>query len=85
MSTTNITEKQHAAIDRIQGSLTDDGESVIYYDDNTQLYYLAPMEDIDYLADLMDSDDEDIAGDAYSHWCAGTSHPECDRDGELTE
>lgn len=82
-----IEARIQAAIERIQGSITDDGASVIYYDDNTQLHYLSPIEDLDDLADLMESDDADISGDAYGHWCAGqlTPHPECDEDGNVTE
>ena len=70
-----------SAIERINGSLTEDGESVIYYDDNTQKHYLSPVEDIGDLVSFMNSEDEDVARDAYSHWCAGTSHPECDEEG----
>ena len=79
----SMTPAIKAAMERIEGSLTDDRKSVIYYDDSTQRYYLAPVEDLDDLADYMASEDEDIARDAYSHWCAGTSHPECDREGNL--
>jgi hypothetical protein len=65
-----------AAIELINGSIHNDGASVVYYDDNTQKNYIAPTEDLGDLVLLMESDDEDIARDAYSHWCAATSHPE---------
>ena len=65
-----------AAIELINGSIHNDGASVVYYDDNTQKSYIAPTEDLADLILLMESDDEDIARDAYSHWCAVTNHPE---------
>lgn len=73
------TSRIQAALDRIGGTV--EGNQVIYYDDPTQKFYLAPLEDLSDLADLMEDDDEDVARDAYSHWCAGTSHPECDEEG----
>lgn len=73
------------AKERINGSLTNDGESVIYYDDGMSQHYICPVEDLDDLRALMADDDEDVARDAYSHWCAGTSHSECDEEGNLTE
>jgi hypothetical protein len=60
------------ALERIQGSVI--GESMIYYDDSMQRYYVGPASDLDYLRDLMADDDEEVRSDAYSHWCAGTSH-----------
>ena len=69
------------AIAKIEGSITADKQNVVYFDDSERKYYLAPIEDIADLQKLMDSDDEDIAGDAYSHWCAGNSHDECTPDG----
>lgn len=60
------------ALERINGSII--GNSVVYYDDAMQQYYVGPATDLDYLVELMNSDDEDIARDAYSHWCAGTTH-----------
>lgn len=73
MSTT-----QSEAIAHINGSITPDGTGVIYFDDSTRKHYLAPIEDLQDLMDLMDDEDEAVSSDAYSHWCAGTSHPECD-------
>lgn len=74
---------QSESLARIEGSITTDKQSVIYYDDTTQKFYLAPIDDLQDLQDLMDDPDEDVARDAYSHWCAGTSHPICDADGDL--
>ena len=69
------------ALARIDGCVTDDGKSVVYYDDSTHSYYIAPLADIDELVALIDSDDSDVSRDAYSHWCAMTSHDECDANG----
>lgn len=77
-------EAVEAAIERIDGNRINDDE-VVYYDDNTRSYYKAPVEDLYELAELMMSDDESVASDAYSHWCAGTSHPECDEEGNELE
>jgi hypothetical protein len=44
-----------------------------YYDDAMGRYYIVDAVDVDGLVDYMDSDDDEIARDAYSHWCAGTS------------
>lgn len=74
---------REAALERIDGSLINDGEQVVYYDDCTQEYYLCDIDDLDELRALMAHDDEAVAGDAYSHWCAGTNHPECDSEGNL--
>lgn len=68
MSTVSRSE----ALDRIEGWIA--GKSIIYYDDSMSLYYVGPVEDLDGLCKLMASTDEDIQRDAYSHWCAGTSH-----------
>ena len=47
---------------------------MVYWDDSTLRYYVGPASDLDYLVQLMHDTDEDVARDAYSHWCAGTSH-----------
>ena len=72
MTTAKVSRK--AALARIDGSIVAD--SVIYYDDAMHRYYVGPIGDLDYLCELMASDDDDVARDAYSHWCAGTSHGE---------
>jgi hypothetical protein len=63
---------QKEALARIGGWIVD--TSVIYYDDSMHRYYVGPAADLTDLMDLMGSTDEDISRDAYSHWCAGTSH-----------
>ena len=70
--TTKTTREQ--AAEAINGTI--DGDYVTYYDDNMSRMYRNPVEDLDYLAELLDSDDESIAADAYSHWCAGTDSEE---------
>lgn len=60
------------ALARIDGRII--AGSVVHYDDSMHLYYVGPVEDLEYLAALMEDADEDVARDAYSHWCAGTSH-----------
>jgi hypothetical protein len=70
------------AIIEICGRLTED-KHVIYYDFGAGQHYLAPIEDLDYLVELMNDEDETVSRDAYSHWCAGTSHPKCDEVGRL--
>jgi hypothetical protein len=70
-------------LERINGQVIKNGKNVVYYDDSTGCYYLAPFEDVEYLVELMNDDDEAVSRDAYSHWCAGTSHPECDEVGRL--
>ena len=72
------------ALERIEGSLINDGQEVVHYDDSTQKYYLCDVEDMDELRGLMASTDNSVSRDAYSHWCSGTSHPECDSEGNLT-
>jgi hypothetical protein len=71
------------ALIEICGHITEDGQSVIYYDFSECSYYVAPIEDLDYLVELMNDEDPDVSRDAYSHWCSGTSHPECDERGRL--
>lgn len=60
------------ALDRINGRII--GRKVVYYDDSTHKYYVRPASDLGFLAKLMDAEDECVSIDAYSHWCAGTTH-----------
>jgi hypothetical protein len=71
------------ALERINGRVTKNQKHVIYYDDSTGCYYLAPFEDLAYLVRLMNHVNPEISKDPYSHWCAGTLHPECDGVGRL--
>ncbi len=68
-----MTTRQEAA-ESINGTI--EGEFVVYFNDATQASYRNPVSDLDYLAELRDSDDADIRRDAYSHWCSGTSGEE---------
>jgi hypothetical protein len=43
-----------------------------YHDDGMGRWYLVSASDLADLVDYLDSDDEAVTGDAYSHWCAGT-------------
>lgn len=74
MTTTRKTTRK-AAAESINATI--DGEWVYYYDDATSTYYRSATTDLDYLAELIDSDDPDIAASAYSHWCNGTDSEEC--------
>lgn len=58
------------AADHINGTI--DGDYVYYHDDGTGEDYRSDVESLDYLVELLNSDDEAIASDAYSHWCAAT-------------
>lgn len=49
-------------------------DSVIYRDDGTRKWYLNHRVDLIGLRALMGSDDDDISGNAYSHWCATHTH-----------
>lgn len=64
------------ALARIGGEIHDD--SVIYYDDGTRRWYVNAAADLTDLRILMGSDDEEISGSAYSHWCSN-----CQHDGEF--
>jgi hypothetical protein len=63
-----------AALERINGWII--CGSVVYYDDSTRRYYVCAAADLEDLCELMASDDEDVSRDAYSHWCAGSTHAE---------
>jgi hypothetical protein len=71
------------ALIEICGRITKDGRSVIYYDFSECSYYVAPIEDLNFLISLMNDEDESVSREAYSHWCAGASHPKCNEVGRL--
>lgn len=51
----------------------------VYYDDAMGKSYVCDsLDDMLYLFDLLHNEDEQISTSAYSHWCAGCSHPEQD-------
>lgn len=47
-----------------------------HHADETQRWYIVTEDDLESLCDYLDSDDNEIAGNAYSHWCAGTTTSE---------
>lgn len=64
-----------AALSRAQSEL---GASLMadgryrYRDDGMGADYAVSADDLAYYIDCLDSDDESVRADAYSHWCAGT-------------
>ena len=66
------------AAERLDASELQDGRWA-YYDDGMGRYYIVGAADLAELCDYLDSDDETISGDAYSHWCAGTVADEMPR------
>ena len=48
-------------------------DSVVFFDDGTDLWYRNDRSDLDYLRILMNDSDPDVVRDAYSHWCSGTT------------
>lgn len=50
-----------------------------HYADETSSWWVVTADELAELCDYLDSDDEQIAGDAYSHWCAGTAAREMPR------
>jgi hypothetical protein len=55
---------------------------LVYWADETCRWYVGDESDLDDLIDLLDSDDDEISGSAYSHWCAGCTHAEFRREEE---
>jgi hypothetical protein len=51
----------------------------VYHNDATgKNYVCSDLTDMLDLYDLIHDEDEQISVSAYSHWCAGTNHPEQD-------
>ena len=46
--------------------------SWMYFARETSETYRLSEDDIDYLVELMNHEDDDIRRDAYSHWCTGS-------------
>ena len=70
---TAVTGRLEAA-EKIGAEPVEGTNTVRYYDDATEQWYVAPIEDLDRLAELQGSEDEDERRDAYSLWCAECSH-----------
>ena len=47
-----------------------------YYAEETQRYYVMSAADLEDLCGYLDDEDEQVSGDAYGHWCAGTDDEE---------
>jgi hypothetical protein len=43
-----------------------------YYANETGRWYVVDADDLESLCDYLDDGDEQVSGDAYSHWCAAT-------------
>ena len=67
---TNLLQRIQRAAERLDATDLGGGEWA-YYASETSAYYIIDEDDLGALCDYMDSDDEQISGDAYSHWCAG--------------
>ena len=63
------------AASRIDATELADGRWA-HYADETSRWYVVTADELEELCDYLDSDDEQVSGDAYSHWCAGTSAQE---------
>jgi len=80
MKTTQLSPRIQSAIDHIDGIVTENG--VVYYDHPTQKFYFCDdPEEMETLASLIETQ----PADAYSLWCADTSHPVCNKAGEIIE
>jgi hypothetical protein len=60
------------ALERIDGEII--GDKILYYDDCMQRWYVGETSDLTLLREYMGSGDEEVARDAYSHWCAACGH-----------
>jgi hypothetical protein len=67
---TTTTAKTERAAKHIDATDLGDG-TWAYYADETSRWYVCPAAELAELCDYLDSDDEQISSDAYSHWCAG--------------
>lgn len=47
-----------------------------HYADETSRWYVVTADELEELCDYLDDEDPQVSGDAYSHWCAGTSGEE---------
>jgi hypothetical protein len=77
MGTNGIDTAAHSAhrlaraVDHLDAVRLSDGRYA-YHDDGMRRWYLVSASDLADLVDYLDSDDEAIMADAYSHWCAGS-------------
>lgn len=47
-----------------------------YYADEESRWYQVSSDELSELCDYLDDPDQQVSGDAYSHWCAGTDAKE---------
>ena len=59
------------AVEKVSASAIPSGDYA-YYDDAMRCYYVVDSRTLEELTGYLESDDPAIAGDAYSHWCAGS-------------
>ena len=76
--TTQNTDLQRAAA-HIDATELSDGRYAHYAAETRRWYVLTEFE-LEDLVGYLDSDDPQVAGDAYSHWCAGVSAVEMPAD-----
>jgi hypothetical protein len=50
-----------------------------HYDDGMGRWYIVSAQELVEYCDYLDHEDEQISGDAYSHWCAGNTSVEMPR------
>lgn len=43
-----------------------------HYATETSTWWVVSTAELESLCDYLDDEDEQVSGDAYSHWCAGT-------------
>lgn len=48
-------------------------DNYAYYADETSTWWVVTPSELEEYCDYLDSDDEQVSRNAYSHWCAGTS------------
>lgn len=65
------TSTMQDSADLIGATKAVDGDGYLYHAAETSDWWRCSSADLEELAELMDSEDEDIRRDAYSHWCAG--------------
>lgn len=70
MSKDNVAEIKRAA-SHIDATDLGNGRWA-HYADETSRWWIVTEDELAELCEYLDSDDEQIAADAYSHWCAGT-------------
>lgn len=68
-------ERLARAAKHIDATKLDDGRWA-HYAEETSRWHVVDDSELAELCDYLDSDDQSVSNDAYSHWCAGTSSEE---------